>query len=76
MWRLFWECHALRLLPNLGSILLDNTSGDEMSKIKIKIGLYLKFLLFSDIYKIQIVQNNVQLSSKVRFNQSPLFLIH
>ncbi len=64
MWRFFWECHALRLLPNLGSALLHTTSGDEMNQKK---GLYLNFLLFSDIYKIQIVQNIVQLPSKGRF---------
>jgi hypothetical protein len=39
-------------------------------------GLYLKTLLFSDIYKIQIVQNTTQLSSKGRFYQTPMFLIH
>jgi hypothetical protein len=32
-----------------------------------KKGLHLKFLLFSDIYTIQIVQNIAQLSSKERF---------
>jgi hypothetical protein len=31
-------------------------------------GLHLKTLLFSDIYMIQIVQKNAQLSSKGRFN--------
>jgi hypothetical protein len=35
-WRLFWECHALRLLPNLGSTLLHTTSGNEMKKEKEK----------------------------------------
>jgi len=39
-------------------------------------GLHLKTLLFSDIYRIQIVQNITQLSSKGRFNQPLLFLIH
>jgi hypothetical protein len=31
-------------------------------------GLHLKTLLFKNIYKIQIVQKNMQLSSKGRFN--------
>jgi len=38
--------------------------------------LYLKTLLVLDIYRIQILQNIVQLSSNGRFNESPLFLIH
>ncbi len=40
----------------LGSMLLHTTSNDEVTKKKKK-GLHLKTLLFSDIYKIQIVQN-------------------
>jgi len=55
---------------NLGS-LQHTTSDNEMTKIK---KVYI--LLFSDIYKIQIVQKIVRLSSKGRFNQPSLFLIH
>jgi hypothetical protein len=42
------------------------TNDDEMTQKKK--GLCLKFLLFSDIYWIQIVQKTAQLSSKGRFN--------
>jgi hypothetical protein len=55
---------------NLGYVLLCTTS-DKKNK-----GLHLKTLLFSSIYRIQIVQNTTQLSSKGIFNQPPLFLIH
>jgi hypothetical protein len=53
---------------NLGFTLLCTTSDDEMTKKKK--GLHLKNLLFSCIYiyKIQIVQNTAQLSSKGTFN--------
>jgi hypothetical protein len=36
----------------------------------------MKTLLFLDKYRIQIVQNIAQVSSKGRFNQPSLFLIH
>ncbi len=55
---------------NLGSALLCT------SKKTKKKGLHLKTLLFSDIHRIQIVQNIAQLSSKGRFNLSSMFLIH
>jgi len=54
-------------------MLLHTTNDDEMTKENK--GLHLKILLFSNIYKIQIVQKTAQLS-KGRFNQPPLFLIH
>jgi hypothetical protein len=60
--------------------MLDITSDDETTKKKR--GLHLKTLLFSCIYiyiythRTQILQNIAQLSSKGRFNQSPLFLIN
>jgi hypothetical protein len=38
--------------------------------------IMMKTLLFSDIYRIQIVQNTTQLSLKGRFNQPTLLLIH
>ncbi len=59
-------------LINLGSALLHTTNDNEMTKKKT--GLHLKTLLFLNIYRIQIVQNTTQLSSKGRFNQPPLFL--
>jgi hypothetical protein len=52
----------------LGSMLLHTTSNDEMTKKKKKKGLHLKTLLFSDIYRIQIVYKTDWLSSKGRFN--------
>jgi len=52
-------------------MLLCITNDNEITKNKK--GLHLKTLLFSDIYKIQ---NISQLSSKGRFTQPPLFLIH
>jgi hypothetical protein len=61
-------------------MLLHITSDDEMTQKKR--GLHLKSLLFSCIYiyihthRTQILQNIAQLSSKGRFNQPPLFLIH
>jgi len=58
----------------LGSTLLHTIRDNEMTKKKGV--LHLKNLLFSNIYRIQIVQNIVQLSSKGGFNQPPLFLIH
>jgi hypothetical protein len=57
---------------NLGSELLHITSDNEMTKINKCLHLKKK----TDIYRIQIAQNTAQLSSKGRFNQSPLFLIH
>jgi hypothetical protein len=68
-------CYALSFFKyqNLGFALLC-TSDDEMTKKKK--GLHMKTLLFSDIYRIQIIQKITQLLSKGRFNQSPLFLIH
>jgi hypothetical protein len=67
------ETHTI----NLGSALLRTTNVNEMTpKKKNKKSLHLKFLLFSDIYRIQIVQNIAQLSSKGRFDLSPLFLNH
>jgi hypothetical protein len=51
---------------NLGFMLPHTTNDDEMTQKKK--GLCLKFLLFSDIYWIQIVQKTAQLSSKGRFN--------
>jgi hypothetical protein len=56
-------------------MLLHTINDDEMIKNGGG-GLHLKTLLFSYIYRIQIVQNTTQLSSKGRFNQPPLFLIH
>jgi hypothetical protein len=56
---------------NLGYTLLHSTSDGEMKK-----KIHLKKNLFSYIYKIQIVQNIAQLSSKGSFNHPPLFLIH
>jgi hypothetical protein len=56
---------------NLGFMLQRTTNDNEMTKIK---KVYI--LLFSDIYKIQIVQKIARLSSKGRFNQPSLFLIH
>jgi len=44
-------------------------------KQKQKKGLHLRTLLFLDIYRIQILQNIAQLSSKGGFNQSSFFLI-
>jgi hypothetical protein len=64
----------LLLTSKLGSMLLSITSDNKMTK-KNK-GAHLKTLLFLDIYRIQILQNITQLSSKGRFNQSSLFLIH
>jgi len=65
---------------NLGFVLLCSISDNEMTKKKGGGGLHLKILLFSYIYiyiyRNQIVQNTAQLSSKGRFNQPPLFLIH
>jgi hypothetical protein len=58
---------------NLGFVLLHTTNDDEMTPKK---KLHLNFLLFLDIYRIEIVQNTAQLSSKGRFNQPILFLIH
>jgi hypothetical protein len=46
-----------------------------MKRQKRNEGLHLKTLLFLDLYRIQIVQNIAQLSSKGRFNQPPLFLL-
>jgi uncharacterized membrane protein len=61
----------------LGFVLLHTTKNHEMTKKKQKQKcLHLKTLLFSDLYRIQIVQKTTQLSSKGRFNQPPLFLIH
>jgi hypothetical protein len=58
----------------LGFVLLHTTKDHEMTK-KQK-GLHLKTLLFSDLYRVQIVQKTTQLSSKGTFNHPPLFLIH
>jgi hypothetical protein len=49
------------------ALLYTTTSEDEMTK-KRKKGLHLKILLVLNIYKIQIVQNIAQLSSKGRLN--------
>jgi hypothetical protein len=49
---------------------LHTTNDDEMTKKK---DLDLKTLLFLNTYRIQIVQNIAQLSSKREFNQPPLF---
>jgi len=63
----------------LGFALLHSTSHEEMTKNKKtkkqKKGLHLRTLLFLDIYRIQILQNIAQLSSKGGFNQSSFFLI-
>jgi hypothetical protein len=58
----------------MGSMLLRTINDDEI--VKGNKGLHLKNLLFLDIYRIQIVQNTTQLSSKGIFIQPPLFLIH
>jgi hypothetical protein len=57
---------------NLGSMLLCITSDDEMTKKK---GFtFANFVIFKYIYRIQIVQNVVQLSSKGRFKSTtPIF---
>ncbi len=61
-------------LIQLGLNVATHYSDDEMKKEKK--GLHLKTLLFSYMYRIQIVQNIAQLSSKGRFNQPLMFLIH
>ncbi len=57
----------LYIIIKLGLCVLRTTNDNEMTKINK--GLHLKFLLFSDIYKIQIVQNTTQ-SSKGRFGSN------
>jgi len=55
-------------------MLLCTTNDNEMTKKKK--GFTFENFVISDMYRIQIVQNTAQLSSKGRFNQPPLFLIH
>jgi hypothetical protein len=61
----------------LGFALLHSTSHDEMTKNKKtkkqKKGLHLRTLLFLDIYRIQILQNIAQLSSKGDLINHPFF---
>jgi len=63
--------NQINMFINLGFVLLHPTNDDEMTKKK---KVYIWKLIY--IRKIQIVQNTAQLSSKGKFNQPPLFLIH
>jgi hypothetical protein len=57
-------------------MLIRTTNGNEMTKKKGGGGgSHLKTLLFSDIYKIQIVQNTTQLSSRGDLINHPYFYI-